>query len=74
MVNAKDKQKLRQTSTEDLQKEIESLSIEAAQKRNELALGKLKDTKVVTKIRKRIAVIKTIMRETELASKAGAQS
>ena len=68
MVNGKEKQKLRQMTVEALNNEISDLTLDAATKRSELALGKLSDVKVIKKIKKRIAVIKTIIREKELAS------
>lgn len=68
MIKKQDKQKLHDSSVEDLHKKIESLQKELVLTKNQLALGKLSNLKQGKKLRAEIAVIKTIIREKELAN------
>jgi len=66
MLKHKDKQKLRESSNQELTQQLTKLQAELPKNRNELRRGKLNNLKESKKIRYQIAFIKTVIREKEL--------
>jgi ribosomal protein L29 len=58
-----DKKILREKSVADLLKQIESLKKELSVVRMQFAVGKLKDVKLMSKLREKIAIAKTVIEE-----------
>lgn len=68
-----ERQKIRQTSPEELKSQLQTLQMDLAKARNELKLGKLKNLKTAKNIRYEISLIKTVLREKELTNQTEAQ-
>ncbi len=66
-----DKEKLQAKSVEELQAEAEKKKKELTEAKFKLSQGKLGNVHLPSKLRKEIAVIKTIMTEKQLDSKEG---
>ncbi|KPJ70739.1 hypothetical protein AMJ51_01095 [Microgenomates bacterium DG_75] len=63
----KEKQELHEKTVAQLQKEVVKVEKELVKLRLELRAGKLKDVRQLMSQRHRLAALKTIMREKELA-------
>lgn len=64
-MKSKDIAKLRKTNIEDLVKEVDSLRNEITLKKGELIVGTEKNPKKVSHLRKKLAIILTLVKEKE---------
>lgn len=67
-MKAQDKAKLHQSSAEELTNKIVSLQKDLVVEKHNIKLGKQSNLKAAQLIRKQIAIIKTIMREKQIAN------
>jgi large subunit ribosomal protein L29 len=59
--------KWRESSEEELRKHIEEKTVEMYKLRNQINLGQLKNFSLLGKAKKEVAVMKTLLREREIA-------
>ena len=60
--------KTREKSIKELETQIQELKLKIADSKIQLATGKLKDTASIRKLRKQVAVIKTVIGEKRMSS------